>query len=174
MKKVFFIFGAVLLVFGASAFADDLKIDMTASNWSLPDADGKTFTMDFWTGKVLVINYVDPDESDLNEHFTEALKKAREDGLLNNDTYKAIGIADCASTWKPDFLIRAIAGRKAKKYNTVILFDYDASLRNSWGLARDTANVIILDKNRVCRAIVKGRVPDDLVEKLVKLTAELQ
>jgi len=121
-----------------------------------------------------LVNYVDPDESDLNEHFTEAMKKAKDDGLLKDETYKGIGIADCAATWKPNFLIRAIAGAKAKKYKTVILFDTDAALRNAWGLQLDTANAIILDKNRVCRAIVRGRVPDDQVPSLVQLAIDLQ
>ncbi|MDF1589986.1 MAG: YtfJ family protein [Desulfobacterales bacterium] len=174
MKRIFFVLAAVFLVFGATAQSEELKADMQASNWSFPDADGKAFTMDSWAGKVLVVNYVDPDESDLNEHFTDALKKAKDDGRLKEETYKGIGIADCAATWKPDFAIRAIAGRKAKKYNTVILFDYDASLRKAWGLAEDTANVVILDKNRVARAVIKARVPDDLVDKLVKLVIELQ
>jgi predicted transcriptional regulator len=174
MKRMLIVLTSVFLVSGAAALAGELKADMPASNWSFPDADGKAFTMDSWAGKVLVVNYVDPDESDLNEHFTEALKKAKDDGRLKEETYKGIGIADCAATWKPDFAIRAIAGRKAKKYNTVILFDYDASLRNLWGLAEDTANVVILDKNRICRAVVKGRVPDDLVDRLVKLVIELQ
>ena len=174
MKRNLFVLVAVLLLFGATAGAAELKTDMQASNWSFPDADGNAFTMDSWSGKVLVVNYVDPDESDLNEHFTDALKKAKDDGRLKDETYKGIGIADCAATWKPDFAIRAIAGRKAKKYNTVILFDYDASLRNAWGLAKDTANMVVLDKNRVVRAIVKGRVPDDLVDKVVQLVIDLQ
>ena len=174
MKRMFFVLAAVFLMFGTSAPAEELKADMQASNWSFPDADGKAFTMDSWAGKVLVVNYVDPDESDLNEHFTDALKKAKDDGRLKEETYKGIGIADCAATWKPDFAIRAIAGRKAKKYNTVILFDYDASLRNAWGLAKDTANVVVVDKNRVARAVVKGRVSDDLVDKLVKMVIDLQ
>jgi len=76
--------------------------------------------------------------------------------------------------WKPNFAIRIIAGKKAKKYKSTILFDYDASLRNAWGLGKDTANVIVLDKNRVCRAIVRGRVPDDQVAPLVQLTIDLQ
>ena len=174
MKKIFFVWAAALLLCVPAAQAGELKLDMPASDWSFPDADGNMYTMASWAGKVLVVNYVDPDESDLNEHFTEALKKAREGGRLKEETYKGIGIADCAATWKPDFAIRAIAGRKAKKYNTVILFDYDAMLRNAWGLAKDTANVVVLDKNRICRAIVKGRVPDELVHKLVKLVADLQ
>jgi len=161
-------------LFSLPAVAEELQVGMTASNWSFPDPDGKVFSMDSWAGKVLLVNYTDPDQSDLNEHFTDAMKKAKDQGRLKDETYKGIGIADCAATGLPNFLIRSIAGAKAKKYNTVILFDYKAQLRNAWGLAVDTANAVILDKNRVCRAIVRGRVPDDQVEALVQLTVELQ
>ena len=174
MRRFFFILAVVLLFAAPHVFALELKADMNAPDWSFKDADDEAFSMASWAGKVLVVNYVDPDESDLNEHFTDALKKAKDDGRLSAETYKGIGIADCAATWKPNFAIRAIAGRKAKKYKTVILFDTDASLRNAWGLAEDTANVIVLDKKRVCRAIVRGRVPDDLVDRLVQLVIDLQ
>ncbi|MFC1828454.1 TlpA family protein disulfide reductase [Thermodesulfobacteriota bacterium] len=164
----------LLLLVGSVGYAEELNIGMKAPDWSFEDADGKIFSMDSWAGKVLLVNYVDPDASDLNEHFTDAMKKAKDDGRLKDETYKGIGIADCAATWKPNFAIRAIAARKAKKYKTIILFDYDAVLRNSWSLAKDTANMILLDKNRVCQAIVRGRVPDDQVEALVNLAVGLQ
>lgn len=155
-------------------FAAELQEGMKASDWRFEDADGKLYSMESWADKVLLVNYVDPDESDLNEHFTEAMKKAKEAGRLKEAHYKGIGIADCAATWKPDFLIRAIAGAKANKYNTVILFDYDGVLRQAWGLEKDTANVVLLDKNRICRAIIRGRVPDDRVPELVELAVKLQ
>ena len=174
MKKVFFTVLLVLLWSVSGAIAGDLKVGDKASDWSLADADGKLFTMQTWAGKVLLVNYNDPDESDLNEHFTDAMKKAKDDGLLKDATYKGIGIADCKASWKPDALIKIIGGKKAKKYNTVILFDYDASLRNAWDLKKDSANAILLDKNGVCRAIVRGRVPDDQVAVLVQLAVDLQ
>jgi predicted transcriptional regulator len=117
---------------------------------------------------------VDPDESDLNEHFTDAMKKAKDQGLLKEETYKGIGIVDCKATWKPDALIRTMAGNKAKKYNTTILFDYDATLRNAWGLETDTANAILLDKNRVVRMIVRGKVPAGEVDAIVQMAIKLQ
>jgi len=174
MKRFLFLLIAFIFLAGGAAFADELKIGAKASDWSYKDADDKLFTMESWAGKVLLVTYVDPDESDLNEHFTDAMKKAKDDGLLKEETYKGIGIADCAATWKPDALIRAIAGRKAKKYNTIILFDYDASLRNAWGLGKDTSNVILMDKNRVCRYIFRGRVPNEKVAEIVKLAIDLQ
>ncbi|MCD4807472.1 MAG: hypothetical protein K8R13_07895, partial [Methanococcoides sp.] len=54
------------------------------------------------------------------------------------------------------------------------LFDYKATLRTAWGLKKDTSNIIILDKKRVCQAIVRGRVADDQVETLVQLVEDLQ
>ena len=165
----------VTFLFGTMTVgAGQLEVGSRASDWSFADADKKEFTMASWAGKVLLINYVDPDESDLNEHFTDAMKKAKDEGRLKPETYKGIGIADCAATWKPDFAIRAIAGRKAKKYNTTILFDYDAQLRNEWGLEKDTSNIILLDKNRNVAAIVRGKVPEDQVDKLVQLAVDLQ
>ena len=136
MKRTVLVWGVLLMLLGAVAHAEELQVGMQAPDWSFKDADGKPFTMASWAGKVLLVNYVDPDTSDLNEHFTDAMKKAKDDGLLKDATYKGIGIADCAATWKPNFAIRAIAGNKAKKYKTVILFDVDASLRNAWDWPR--------------------------------------
>lgn len=174
MKKFVLLLMMGFVLSGSLLFAEELKIGMKASDWSFKDADKNAFTMASWAGKVLVVNYVDPDESDLNEHFTDALKKAKDEGFLSPEKYKGMGIVDCAATWKPNFAIRAIAAKKAKKYKSTILFDYDAILRNAWGLGRDTANVIVLDKKRICRAIVRGRVPDDQVESIVKLAIDLQ
>jgi predicted transcriptional regulator len=174
MKKAAFFFAAFVLLMGGAVQAEDLQVGMTASDWSFVDSEKNVFSMASWAGKVLLVNYVDPDESDLNEHFTDAMKKAKDDGFLKDATYKGIGIADCAATWKPNFAIRAIAGRKAKKYKTVILFDYDGTLRAAWGLTKDTANMILLDKSRVCKAIVRGRVPEKDVDKIVQMAIDLQ
>jgi hypothetical protein len=93
---------------------------------------------------------------------------------LKDESYKGIGIADCKATWKPDVLIRTIAGNKAKKFNTVVLFDYDATLRNAWGLEIDTSNVVLLDKNRVVQVIVRGKVPESEVASIVQIAIDLQ
>ena len=41
-----------------------LAVGMKAPDWMFTDADKKEFTMNSWAGKVLQINYVDPDESE--------------------------------------------------------------------------------------------------------------
>jgi len=175
MKKCLRTVGIFMMLFlPIGAAADELKVGMQAGDWSFKDSEGKAYSLESWAGKVLLINYVDPDKSDLNEHLTDAMKKAKDDGRLKEATYKGIGIADCAATWKPNFAIRAIAGRKAKKYNTTILFDYKAVLRADWGLRKDTSNIILLDRAHVCRAIVRGKVDESRVAGLVQLAVDLQ
>lgn len=155
----------------------NLEVGMKAPDWMFTDAGKKEFTMNSWPGKVLQINYVDPDESDLNDAFNDAVKKATDvDKTLSKDLFKGFGIVDCKSTWKPNGLIRMIAGNKAKKYDTTILFDYNATLQKNWGLPKDNYTVVILDKNRVCRAIYKGHIPEadnqKIVQQIIDLTKE--
>lgn len=172
MKKLILSLSLTFLVF---AFASaQLEIGKKAPEWVFKDSEKQDFTMDTWAGKVLQVNYVDPDEQDLNETFNEAVNKAVDvDKRINRDAFKGFGIVDCKSTWKPDGLIRMIAGRKAKKYDTTILFDYEATLQGLWGLPRDSYSVVILDKNRVCRALYKGKIPDNEIENIIQLIIQL-
>ena len=175
MKKIIipFIIAFFLLPF-LQAQNVKLAVGMKAPDWVFTDADRKEFTMESWAGKVIQVNYVDPDESELNEPFNEAVNKAVDvDKRIDRDSFKGFGIVDCKSTWKPNALIRTIAGKKAKKFNTTILFDYDAKLQNLWGLPRDNYSVVILDKNRICRAIYKGKIPPSENEKMIQLIIAL-
>lgn len=175
MKKLFF----TMLVIAAAVFTTygqkvNLAVGVKAPNWELTDSDGKKFTLDTWPGKVLQVNYVDPDESDLNDPLNDAVKKAREvENRISADKFKGFGIVDTKSTWKPDALIRTIAGKKAKKFDTTILFDYKGHLQEMWGMPKDNYTVVILDKNRVCRAIYKGKIAESEYENIIKLIIKL-
>ena len=175
MKKVLMTLATMVVAIAAvSAQNVKLAVGMKAPDWVFPDADKKEFSMTSWTGKVLQVNYVDPDESELNEPFNEAINKAVDvDKKIDRDYFKGFGIVDCKSTWKPNALIRTIAGNKAKKFNTTILFDYNATLQSLWGLPKDSYSVIILDKNRVCKAIYTGKIPEADFPKLIKLIEDL-
>ncbi len=175
MKKLILtIFTAFLALTVSSGQTGKLEVGMKAPDWVFTDADKKEFTMNSWTGKVLQINYVDPDESDLNDPFNDAVNKATDvDKIINQDYFKGFGIVDTKSTWKPNGLIRLIAGNKAKKYDTTILFDYKGTLQQSWGLPRDSYSVVILDKNRICRAIYKGKIPESENQKVIDLIVQL-
>ena len=176
MKKLIFtlLFTSLALISIHGQSGTKLEVGMKAPEWMFTDADKKEFTMNSWPGKVLQINYVDPDESDLNDAFNDAVKKATDvDKTLSKDLFKGFGIVDCKSTWKPNGLIRMIAGNKAKKYDTTILFDYNATLQNSWGLPKDNYTVVILDKSRICRAVYKGHIPESDNQKIVQMMIDL-
>ena len=175
MKKLFLtVIVLSLALFTAFGQKVKLEVGVKAPDWKFTDADGKEFSMATWSGKVMQINYVDPDESDLNDPVNDAVKKAKDvDKRISGDKFKGIGIVDCESTWKPNVLIRTIAGNKAKKYETTILFDYEATLQENWGLPEDNYTVVIVDKNRVCRAIYKGVVPASEFENIIKLIIKL-
>jgi len=174
MRKLIF----TMLVLSAGLFTvygqtGKLEVGMKAPDWVFTDADKNEFTMDSWAGKVLQINYVDPDVSDLNDPLNDAIKKAKDVDKLIGENFKGFGIVDCKSTWKPNALIRTIAGNKAKKFNTTILFDYKGTLQALWGMPQDNYTVVIIDKSRVCRAIYTGKVPDSEIENVVKLIIKL-
>ncbi len=175
MKKLIFTTLVLFVALLASQGQDvKLEVGMKVPDWKLTDADGKEFTMETWPGKVLQINYVDPDVSDLNDPFNDAVKKAKDvDKRIKEENFKGFGIVDTKSTWKPNSLIRLIAGNKAKKFNTTILFDYKGALQTLWGMPKDNYTVVIVDKKRVCRAIYKGLIPESEHEKLVKLIVDL-
>jgi predicted transcriptional regulator len=157
-----------------SQTAGKLEIGKKAPDWMFVDADKKEFTMNSWPGRVLQINYVDPDEENLNEAYNEAVDKAvKVDKRIDSTQFKGMGIVDCKSTWKPNYLIRLIAGNKAKKYKTVILFDYDGGLQKLWGLPSDSYSVVIVDRNRIVRALYKGKVPENEIEKTIQLIIQL-
>lgn len=169
-----FLFASLVMISVYGQTGNKLEVGMKAPDWTFTDSDKKEFTMNSWPGKVLQINYVDPDESDLNDPFNDVINKAADiDKRINKDFFKGFGIVDCKSTWKPNGLIRMIAGNKAKKYDTTILFDYDAKLQKDWGLPKDSYSVVIVDKNRVVRAIYKGKIPEAENEKIVQLIIEL-
>ena len=76
MKKLLFTLLLAALVLPYAAAQGKLEVGQKAPEWVLPDADKKEFTMNTWPGKVLQINYVDPDEFDLNDAFNDAVNKA--------------------------------------------------------------------------------------------------
>ncbi|MBE0676245.1 MAG: hypothetical protein IH591_16435 [Bacteroidales bacterium] len=176
MKKMFLtLLTAMVILSWTDAYAQ-LKIEVgkKVPEWAFQDADKKEFTMNTWAGKVLQINYVDPDESDLNDAYNDYLDKAVDvDKRIDKEFFKGFGIVDCKSTWKPNGLIRVIAGNKAKKYDTTILFDYDGVLQNSWGMPKDSYSVVIVDKNRICRAVYSGKIDESEFEKIVQLIIQI-
>ena len=144
MKKLIFtlLFTLIAMAHVCSQSAM-LEVGMKAPEWKFQDADGKDFTMNSWPGKVLQINYIDPDDSDLNDAFNDALDKAINiDKRINKDNFMDSELSILINM-EAKRLIRMIAGNKAKKYDATVLFDYDATFRKN-GDFRVTVTVLLL------------------------------
>ena len=171
MKRKQYLVLLTVIFLCSTALAGELKLGERASDFSLEDSEGKPYTLNSpeFEGKVLSIFYVDPDEADMNEHVSEALKKAADSGVLDRNYYKGFAITNLKATWKPNFIIKAIVKKKKKKYKTIILMDYDYTILDLWGMENDSSNVVVLDKERICRYLYKGKMPESEIPAVIQI-----
>ena len=174
MKKTvaFVLLGLLWTV--SAAVAAELKVGDKAPDFKLKDSTGKEYSLaspDF-EGRVISIFYVDPDEKDMNVHVEDALLK--DTGLDRKTRYKGLGITNMKATALPNFLIKKIIKSKQEKTGAIILLDYDYTILNLWGLQNDSSNVVIMDKERICRYIYKGKLPPEEVAKVIEIIKEYQ
>jgi predicted transcriptional regulator len=71
-------------------------------------------------------------------------------------------------------IIKAIVKSKQEKYDTTILLDYDFTILNLWGLQNDSSNLVLLDKERICRYLYKGQIPDSEIPRIIALIKEYE
>lgn len=174
MKKTV-LWALLALAWTASvAVAAELKVGERAADFKLKDSVGKEYSLASpeFKGMVLSIFYVDPDEKDMNVHVEDVLLK--DPGLERDLRYKGLGITNLKATLLPNFIIKGIIKGKKEKTGAIILLDDDYTILNLWGLQNDSSNVLVLDKERICRYIYKGKLPADEVAKLVMVIKEYQ
>ncbi len=139
-------FLVILLFIGGNLFST-LPIGKVPALLTLSEKDGGRVDGTPWSsselvGKVWVVVYADPDESDTNEAATEALK-AKD---YADEVYASVAIINMAATWKPNFLINTILKGKQKKYpDTVYVRDMNKTVVAKWGLADDSNNILVFD-----------------------------
>jgi predicted transcriptional regulator len=173
MKKIICL-TLFVLMWNVSVAAAELKVGDRAPDFILADSLGKEYTLNSpeFQGRVLSVFYVSPAEKDMNSHVEDALLKDK--GLDRNRRYRGLGISNNkASNW-PDFIINRIIKSKQEKTGAIILVDPNYTLLNLWGLQNHSSNVVVLDKNRICRYIYKGELPPAEVAKLIKIIKEYQ
>ena len=116
--------------------------------------------------KVIVLFYVDPDESELNNHVSDALKAEN----FPKDKYGSIGIANMAATWLPNFAINMKLKSKQEKHKeTVYVKDLNKILVNKWSLSDDNSDVVVFGKDGRVLYSVDGKFTDTQVKEIVKL-----
>lgn len=116
--------------------------------------------------KVIVLFYVDPDESELNNHVSDALKAEN----YPKEKYGSIGMANMAATWLPNFAINMKLKSKQEKHKeTVYVKDLDKTLVKKWGLSDDNSDVIVFGKDGRVLYSVDGKFSDVQVKEIVKV-----
>ena len=136
---------------------DDLGGRLDGTQWS---------SEELAFGKVIVLFYVDPDESELNNHVSDALKAEN----YPKEKYGSIGMANMAATWLPNFAINMKLKSKQEQYkSTVYVKDLDKTLVKKWGLSDDNSDVVVFGKDGRVLYSVDGKFTDAQVKEIVKV-----
>ena len=118
------------------------------------------------SGKVIVLFYVDPDESEFNIHASDALKAEN----YPKEKYGSIGMANMAATWLPNFAINMKLKSKQEQYkSTVYVKDLDKTLVKKWSLSDDNSDVVVFGKDGRVLFSVDGKFTDAQVKEIVKV-----
>ncbi len=131
--------------------------------------DGTPWSSRELTGKVHVVFYVDPDEKDLNNETSEALRLEN----FPRDRYQSYAIINMDATWLPNFAISSALEEKQEKYpNAIYVRDYDKILVKEWDLADDNSDVLAFDKNGRLIFMKAGKLTQQDIRKLIGLIKE--
>ena len=107
--------------------------------------DGSAWNSSSIKDKVYVLFYVDPDEKDTNNAFSDALK-AKE--YRKKGAFGSMAIINLAATWKPNFVIEQILKGKQKEFpETIYVKDKNSILVNEWQVADDASDILIFNKS---------------------------
>jgi len=174
MKKSLWIVFLMLLWSVSPVAAVELKVGDKAPDFRLKDSLGKEYALNSpeMQGRVVYFNYADPGSKDMNKHVDDALKQDK--GLDRKKSYVGFGIANMKASLLPDFVIAKIVKNKQQETGAVILLDDNYIILNSWGLTNKVSNVVVLDKNRICRYIYKGKLSPAEMTRLIQIIKEYQ
>jgi len=117
------------------------------------------------SGKVMVLFYVDPDESDLNNHVSDALKAEN----FPLDKYGSLGVANMGATWLPNFAINIkLKSKQAKHKATIYVKDLEKTFVKTWGLSDDDSDIILFGKDGKVLYSYDGKFSDAQVNELIQ------
>ena len=117
------------------------------------------------SGKVMVLFYVDPDEADLNNHVSDALKAEN----FPLDKYGSLGVANMGATWLPNFTINIKLKSKQEKHKaTIYVKDLEKTIVKTWGLSDDDSDIILFGKDGKVLYSYDGKFSDAQVKEIVQ------
>jgi len=131
--------------------------------------DGRAWSSSELKGKLHLLFYVDPDEKDLNNDFSDAIKAE----AFDRSSFASVAIINMAATWKPNFAINAALKKKQQKFKrTLYLRDMDKKLVSEWGLADDDSDVILFDKTGRVLFYHAGKIDAAMTKTVIQLIKE--
>ncbi|WP_345973272.1 YtfJ family protein [Sulfurimonas diazotrophicus] len=131
--------------------------------------DGTPWNSDELKEKVHVIFYVDPDEKDLNNPFSDALKA--ED--FDRSRFASVAIINMEATWLPNFAIAKSLKAKQEKFpDTIYVKDMHKKGVSAWKVADDNSDIIITDKSGNVLYLYEGEVPQGSFDEIISLIKE--
>lgn len=131
--------------------------------------DGRAWESESLKGKVRVIFYVDPDEKDLNNPFSEALKAE----AFDRSRFGSVAIINMAATWMPDFALDIALKKKQENYpDTAYVRDRGRYILKQWQIADDTSDIIITDRDGKVLYLYEGRIPEARFPDIISLIKE--
>lgn len=160
------------LLFSLSLSA--VEIGQTLPTVTLDEDKGGRVTGEAWSsselkGKVHLLFYVDPDEKDLNNDLSDAVKAAE----LDRSKYASVAIINMAATWKPNFAINAALKSKQEKFpHTIYVKDMERHIVNAWNVADDNSDIIVFDKEGSVLFYNAGKVEGEQINEVIKLIKE--
>lgn len=131
--------------------------------------NGGSWSSDELVGSVHILFYVDPDESDLNDAASEALKAAD----FDKEQFRSVAIINMDATWLPNAVIQMRLESKQEEYpNTVYVRDNQKVLVDEWGLADDSSDIVLFDRDGTVLFSVDGQLSDAQIQELLGLIRE--
>lgn len=128
--------------------------------------EGGAFDTESMKGKVAVLFYVDPDEKDTNEEFSQVLAEKN----YNLEKYASYAIINMAATWLPNFAIQSSLKEKQKKYpRTIYVMDMKKRFVKEWGLGDDASVIVIMDKTGKVVYRHDGKLDQAEIKKAIAL-----
>ncbi len=129
--------------------------------------DGSAWNSSSIKDQVYVMFYVDPDEKDVNEHYSAVLKEEKKAKRLS---FQSIAVINLAATWKPNFVIEKILKGKQEEFpKTIYVKDKNSILVKEWSIDDDASNILIFSKNGTLLFYKSGAMSEDDIQESLKI-----
>ena len=149
----------LLIVATGIAQAGQSLIDAKAPDFSLLDQHGKAFSLKQLEGKPMLLIACDNEGKKQKGDWIKVVTEKYGQQLI------VLGVADVR---KVPFFLKGKYTRDFQKDPASILLDWDGTIFTSYGLVKDVANIIVIDKKGYVRYLYSGSAERTAVEQLFR------